>query len=337
LQLQLRFASGKITALLIRCELNSLRVGCVKYLNALPLIRGWQGEVDFDHPSALCHRLANGELDVALVSSFEFLRNPIYRIVDDVSIASDGPVYSVVLAHCGELSDIQAIELDPASQTSANLLRCLLAKQGLKPRLLRNIDFQSVRAAGLQRADSAETQPKESKTAENISAGGAGSPRRIRPVGDKLTMFRARLLIGDQAIAFRQKHAGEFQFWDLGEEWKKLTGVPFVYALWLIRPDVVDAKSIAQRLRALRDENLANLDDLIGQVVAGAGLSAVALAKADTPSRIVELDTEFLSRYYRKHLRFGFGEREKDGLQTFACLCAKHALLQSHDLVFSVL
>src|SRR5260370_12458299 len=112
-----------------------LRIGCVKYLNALPLIRGWAGEVDFDHPSALCQRLANGELDVALVSSFEFLRNPLYRIVDDVSISSDGPIYSVVLAHYGELSDIQEIELDPASQTSINLLRCLLAELGMNPQL----------------------------------------------------------------------------------------------------------------------------------------------------------------------------------------------------------
>src|ERR1043166_4675795 len=98
-----------------------LRIGCVKYLNARPLIRGWQDNVEFDHPSALCQRLANGELDVALVSSFEFLRNPIYRIVDDVSISSDGPVYSVVVAHCGELSGIEEIELDPASETAANL------------------------------------------------------------------------------------------------------------------------------------------------------------------------------------------------------------------------
>jgi len=27
---------------------NILRIGCVKYLNARPLIRGWPGEVDFD-------------------------------------------------------------------------------------------------------------------------------------------------------------------------------------------------------------------------------------------------------------------------------------------------
>src|SRR6059058_5586236 len=112
-----------------------LRIGCVKYLNARPLIRGWPGEVDFDHPSALCKRLADGELDVALVSSFEFLRNPIYRIVDEVSISSDGPVYSVVVAHRGDISEIKEIELDPASQTAVNLLSCLLAELGLNPRL----------------------------------------------------------------------------------------------------------------------------------------------------------------------------------------------------------
>ena len=107
------------------------RIGCVKYLNARPLIRGWPGNVEFDHPSALCQRLAKGQLDVALVSSFEFLRNPIYRIVDDVSISSDGPVYSVVVAHRGEFSNIEEIELDPASETAVNLLRCLLAELGL--------------------------------------------------------------------------------------------------------------------------------------------------------------------------------------------------------------
>ena len=47
------------------------------------------------------------------------------------------------------------------------------------------------------------------------------------------------------------------------------TGLPFVYALWLIRPEVTDAKSVAQRLRKLRDENLATLDDLIEEAGAG--------------------------------------------------------------------
>jgi Predicted periplasmic solute-binding protein len=81
---------------------------------------------------------------------------------------------------------------------------------------------------------------------------------------------RARLIIGDQAISFRQNHADAFQFWDLGEQWKKLTGLPFVYALWLIRPEVPDAKSIAQRLRRLRDQNLADIQVIVSDAVADA-------------------------------------------------------------------
>jgi len=273
--------------------LNSLRVGCVKYLNALPLIRGWQGEVDFDYPTALCQRLANSELDVALVSSFEFLRNPIYRIVDDVSISSDGPVHSVVLAHCGELSDIQEVELDPASQTSINLLRCLLAELGMNPQL--------------------GSAPKAFRAR-------VGSPPQDGfAVANLPTPHSARLIIGDQAIAFRQRYAGEFQFWDLGEQWKKLTGLPFVYALWLIRPEVVDAKSVARRLRALRDENLTNLDHIVSDAVAGG---------VEQDSRSM---AEFVTQYFSKHLRFSLGGTEKQGLEHFAHLCVRRGVLPRHD------
>jgi predicted solute-binding protein len=260
--------------------LKSLRIGCVKYLNARPLIRGWPDDVEFDHPSALCKRLANGDLDVALVSSFEFLRNPIYRIVDDISISSDGPVYSVVVAHQGEISEIDEIELDPASQTAVNLLRCLLAEVGFTPRLV------------------------ERKAGVSPAVVKSGSARR------------AQLLIGDQAIRFRQTHTGEFEFWDLGEQWKKLTNFPFVYALWLIRPEVIDAKEIADRLRLLRDENLVNLDELI------------AAEK--------EFDPQFCSRYYHEHVRFSFGEKEKEGLRIFANLCARHSLLPKANLALNV-
>lgn len=264
--------------------MSSLRIGCVKYLNARPLIRGCPGGIEFDHPSVLCERLAKDELDVALVSSFEFLRNPIYRIVDDVSISSDGPVYSVVVAHRGNVSDIKEIELDPASQTAVNLLRCLLAELELNPRLVRSV------------LGSAGCQPVVSGSLPDTAS--------------------ARLLIGDQAIRFRQEQASGFHFWDLGEQWKKLVGLPFVYALWLIRPEVRNAKTIANRLRVLRNENLADLDRLIA---------------AET-----EFDHQFCARYYREHLRFSFGEEEKEGLRTFAKLCAKHGLLEESDLRFDL-
>src|ERR1043166_9843015 len=125
-----------------------------------------------------------------------------------------------------------------------------------------------------------------------------------------------RLLIGDQAIRFRREDAKEFNFWDLGEQWKKLVDLPFFYALWLVRPEVVDPKSIADELRALRDKNLANIDRLI------AGQN--------------EFDRDFCDRYYREHLRFTFGEREKQGLRAFADLCQKNELLPKREVAFSV-
>ena len=274
-----------------------LRIGCVKYLNARPLIRGWPGEVEFDHPSALCERLANGELDVALVSSFEFLRNPIYRIADDVSISSNGPVYSVVVAHRDEISRIDEIELDPASETAVNLLRCLLGELGLNPHLKQH-------STGI------------------LPVGPAGvSPAVVKPG----SAGRAQLLIGDQAIRFRQKHADEFQFWDLGEQWNKLMGLPFVYALWLIRPEVVAPKQIADRLRGLRDENLGRLNELIADAVAG-------VADPLHP----EITRQFLSAYYHEHLRFSFGKKEKEGLRTFARLCGKRGLLSGGGIAFDL-
>ena len=244
-----------------------LRIGCVKYLNARPLIYGWSGAVDFDHPAALCRKLQRGDLDVALVSSLEFLRRPFYRIVDRISISSRGRVYSVIVAHREELSAVRQIQLDPASETSVALLKCLLGEHGLNPQLV------------LRDRHSADTA--------------------------------ARLLIGDQAIRFRQKHS-DYRLWDLGEEWKNVINLPFVFALWLIRPEINNAQRIAEDLRQLRDHNLKNLNDLI--------------------STQSEVSPAFCQKYYQEHLFFDFGEREKAGLREFHRRCLLNKIDVAPDL-----
>jgi chorismate dehydratase len=247
-------------------QLSLPRLGCVKYVNARPLVRGWPGEVHFDHPSNLCQGLGAGQLDAALVSSFEYLRNPVYRIVDGVSIASDGPVYSVIVAS-EHRSDLREIEIDPASATAVSLLRILVAERGRK-----FLPF--------------------SMPQDNLSA---------------LQPGRARFLIGDQAIEFRKKFGGSYTYWDLGEEWRGLTKRPFVYALWLIRPEFTDADSLADSLRKLREVNCADLDELIREET--------------------KFDHAFCRTYYRDNLRFAFGEKEKEGLDLFGRLCVTYGLL----------
>jgi predicted solute-binding protein len=294
---------------------DSLRIGCVQYLNARPLIHGWPGKVIFDHPSALCASLAAGELDVALVSSFEFLRNPIYRIVDDVSISSHGPVYSVVVAHREEISQVDEIALDPASETSVNLLRCLLAERGLNPRLVEGGAGPSV--ARLLIGDQAirfrqqhETEVFEHSQLMNRSR------RRPRPrsrEGRKIEDDdENENEFGKTDSSSTLPHQTHPQFLDLGEWWRDATGLPFVYALWLIRPNIEHASEIAARLRALRDKNLGGLDELI--------------------SVEKEFSPDFCAHYFRQSLCFEFGQPEKEGLLSFGELCQKHGVLPAQPI-----
>ena len=116
---------------------DTARIGSVPYLNAVPLTCGLEDRCDFLPPSALAVELRAGRLDAALLSITEALFEPGYPIVDGVAIASDGPVASVFLAHQDPVDErLTEVHLDPASCTSVNLLRVLLAARGLSPRFL---------------------------------------------------------------------------------------------------------------------------------------------------------------------------------------------------------
>lgn len=99
------------------------RLGCVPYLNARPLLHGLEAELAV--PSLLAGHFASGRYDAALLPVFETLHRPAPRIADGFGICSHGPVRSVIVAHRQPLSATHEIVLDPASRTSANLLRLL--------------------------------------------------------------------------------------------------------------------------------------------------------------------------------------------------------------------
>ena len=243
--------------------LASLRIGCVQYLNSKPLIYGYDGPVVFDHPSGLARALAAGNLDVALVPTFEALRTPHYILADGVAIASDGPVYSVFLAHRKPLAEVRSVALDPASLTSVHLFQVLLREyHGLQPQLLDLSAF-----------------PREADAA---------------------------LIIGNQAIDFRKQNKDAYPILDLGEEWKRCTGLPFVFAPWLLRPDLPDAAEVAGELRALKARGLAHLDEIIH-------------AEPRDPS--------FTRGYLTQHIRFDLGDREKAGIEKYRELLAKYGFI----------
>lgn len=127
-------------------SLAPFRVGSVSYLNAVPLTRGLEEQVLFAVPSKLAELLQRDELDAALVSVVEALFHDHYDILDSIAIASLGEVKSVLLAHRGPLEEIKELYCDPASLTSVQLARVLLAERGLKPELkpLAGYDFSAL-------------------------------------------------------------------------------------------------------------------------------------------------------------------------------------------------
>ncbi len=249
--------------------LDGLRIGCVQYLNSRPLIQGLQG-VRLAHPRILAAALRCGELDAALVPVFELLRAPeAYTAVEGVAIASDGPVYSVFVAHERPLSALKGVVADPASLTSIHLFQ-VLAKGAL------GLDLPL-----LEGGDSA----------------GLGE--------------LGQLWIGNQALAFRQKYEGQgMQFWDLGEAWTAWTGLPFVYAVWVLRRGLADAERVAGAFREVARAGVAS----IPEIAAGEGEFGAGLA------------LEYLTR----HIRFAMEAAEKAGLDRFrAELVARGFLPQS--------
>ena len=82
--------------------MSQVRIGAVGYLNARPLTWALDREparwhVRYDVPSVCAALLHDGEVDLGLIPSIEYLQSDDYRFVPGVGIGSRGPVASVAL------------------------------------------------------------------------------------------------------------------------------------------------------------------------------------------------------------------------------------------------
>lgn len=109
--------------------LAGLRIGAVSYLNTKPLI--WPLPVDaitLDVPARSADSFYQGDLDVALLPLFEVLHHGGGPVADNVAIACEGLVFSVLVGSRTEFADCGEIYLDPSSRTSVALLRVLIGE-----------------------------------------------------------------------------------------------------------------------------------------------------------------------------------------------------------------
>lgn len=261
-----------------------LRVGAVSYLNAKPLyyhLTEFAPDVALvmDLPSRLADRLAEGELDVALIPSVEYLRGAErgYQIVPGFAIAARGAVRSVKLFSRVPLPEIDRLALDAGSRTSHVLAQVWLdACHGVRPARIELLP------AGV---------PVQESTADAV------------------------VLIGDRAMKVSDEHFHTVV--DLAAAWQELTGLPFVFALWVVRAGV-DLGSLPEALARSRAEGFAHAHEL---------------ALAHGPA--LGLDVATCYDYLTRVLSYALGDPEIAGLERFARMAAARGLApKGVDLVF---
>ncbi|MEQ1676103.1 MAG: menaquinone biosynthesis protein [Chitinophagaceae bacterium] len=121
------------------------------------------------------------------------------------------------------------------------------------------------------------------------------SPELIQTTGDsyrsEIKGTTAGLVIGDRA--FEQRKISTF-IYDLGSEWRAITGLPFVFAVWV-------------STKKLPDEFIALFD----------AANAKGLHHIDEIVRDAPYDLYDLSKYYNLHLSYQFDDRKKKALEHF--------------------
>jgi predicted solute-binding protein len=259
-------------------ETTSIRISLIDYVNTWPLTWGFlkgavqRVELFGDTPSACAARLARGEVDAGLIPAVEAARIPGVRLVRGIGIAARERVRSVILVSRRPFGD----EAAPIRTVA--------------------LDVSSRSSAAMARILLEELY-------------------RLRPeyheaVPDLSEMLRhhdAALLIGDPALTadLRGLHV-----LDLGEGWRRLTGLPFVFAVWAVRPSVAPEPFLWSRDYAQR-----HFEELV-----------------DSAAARTALPREVVAGYLHGNLHHDLDADDEKGLAEFFRRAFRHGLIPSPDV-----
>jgi chorismate dehydratase len=252
--------------------MNPVRLGAVSYLNTKPLVAGLAARTDlFTIRFDVPARCAEllHEGSVDVGLIPAIEYRREYRIVPGVAIGSDGPIASVAIFSRVPVSEIRSLALDENSRTSATLVRILCARRW-------------------------SIAPRFTVTQPDLQTALDGAD--------------AVLVIGDAALMIDPVQHGVIKT-DLGAEWRALTGLPFVFAVWAGRDGVLGPEHVGE-LQAARNRGVGALECI-----------AAAFGEQDR----ARVDRAL--SYLRDNLKYGLGSAERAGLSRFLELATEHGLL----------
>lgn len=258
-------------------------MGRISYINASPVYYGldhgmtppWLTLVT-DVPATLNRQISEGRIQISPISAAHYAMN--HRdllLLPDLSISCHGPVMSVLCVSKVPLDDLtgKTVMVSQESATAAAFLKMIFAQRGVLPNFVK------------------------------------GSVADIRQVSDHVD---AVLVIGDAALT-QPWHQRFSHCADLGKIWHDMTGMPFVFAVWVVRRDFAEAhpETVVRALDLLwtsRKAGYAHLDAVIDAGARKLGLARRMVAQyydrlycdLDTPK--IQAMARFFDALYRQKI-----------------------------------
>jgi chorismate dehydratase len=256
---------------------SEFTVAAVSFLNARPLIDGLENEDGIhlisDVPSSLLETLLEDRASIALCPVIDFQLSPVdLTIVPVGAIGCDGCTLTVRVFSRSPMDETTCVQTDGDSHTSVALLSVVFKElYGWVPEI-----------TNLASAD---------------VNGSAAPPETVLLIGDKVVRNQP-----DPALYPHQL--------DLGEAWRAMTGLPFVFACWMGRADngLGDLPALLGRCR---DRNRGRIAEIAAKH---------ALASGWPEALAVE--------YLGEILRYDLGPRELEAIELFWSKCHDLSLIE---------
>jgi chorismate dehydratase len=284
--------------------MGKLRISIVEFLNTAPLVWGFTDgplagkyELLFAVPSQCAEDLRAGRADVGIIPSIEYQRMEDVVALPGMAIASKNEVRSLLVVSKVPIEMAGSFALDTNSRSTVGLSRILCRRYwNIEPEF---IDMPPDPDAMLARADAAlvigdpalrlrlKVDALQAKVPGTDGCCCCGGDDDEQPVKGVETLF----------------------VYDVVQQWREMTGLPSVLAIWVARRGVLTPE-IAADFQASRDYGLAR----IGEIAEGAALK-------------LELPPRELERYLTENIDFSLDRENLAGLRRYYEECERAGLI----------
>lgn len=278
-----------------------LRIAAIGFLNPAPLMWDFEHpplrealearyQIDRMTPSECAARLADGRADIGLIPIAALATTPGLRILPGCTIASKGRVRSLILVHRAHqtLAELRSVAADTASRTTIAYSRVLFHLWG-NPK----VSFVPLAA----------------------------------DLDEMLRQADAAILIGDPALLAleeqvnrRESTGEELVYLDVAAEWRALTGLPYISAVWGMNCSGASDEPVTEDFVRSRDHGIENVEALVAEWAARLPISE-----------------QTIRSYLTTNIHYVLDEECVEGMKGFFRMAAQYGVLPPYEVAVEAL